>query len=126
MKAVMYHYVRPCAEGLPYFPYLALADFERQLDAFASTYGFVGREAFVDWAQGGPAPDGVLLTFDDGLRDHRDFVLPVLQRRGLFGVFYVPSGPAVTRPHSRCSQGASRDRTHGRARSAYLARGQRT
>ena len=83
MKPVMYHYVRPCVEGLPYFPYLALADFERQLDTFASTCGFVGREAFVDWAQGGPAPDGVLLTFDDGLRDHRDFVLPVLQERGL-------------------------------------------
>ena len=96
MKPVMYHYVRPCVEGLPYFPYLALADFERQLDTFASTCGFVGREAFVDWAQGGPAPDGVLLTFDDGLRDHRDFVLAVLQERGLFGVFYVPSGPAVT------------------------------
>ena len=46
--------------------------------------------------QAGPAPDGVLLTFDDGLRDHRDFVLPVLQERGLFGLFYVPSGPAIT------------------------------
>ena len=42
------------------------------------------------------APDGVLLTFDDGLRDHRDFVLPVLRERGLFGVFYVASGPAIT------------------------------
>ena len=56
MKPVMYHYVRPCAEGLPHFPYLALADFERQLDTFASTYGFVGREAFVDWVEGGPSP----------------------------------------------------------------------
>ena len=56
MKPVMYHYVRPCAEGLPHFPYLALANFERQLDTFASTYGFVGREAFVDWVQGGPGP----------------------------------------------------------------------
>ena len=96
MKPVMYHYVRPCAEGLPHFPYLALADFERQLDMFASTHGFVGREAFVDWVQGGPTPHGVLLTFDDGLRDHRDFVLPVLRERGLFGLFYVASGPAIT------------------------------
>ena len=96
MKPVMYHYVRPRAEGLPHFPYLALADFERQLDTFASTYGFVGRQAFVDWVEGGPSPDGVLLTFDDGLRDHRDFVLPVLRERGLFGLFYVPSGPSIT------------------------------
>ena len=38
----------------------------------------------------------MLLTFDDGLRDHAEFVLPVLQARGLFGLFYVSSGPAMT------------------------------
>jgi peptidoglycan/xylan/chitin deacetylase (PgdA/CDA1 family) len=46
--------------------------------------------------RGTPAPEGVLLTFDDGLRDHADFVLPTLRRRGLFGLFYVSSGPALT------------------------------
>jgi peptidoglycan/xylan/chitin deacetylase (PgdA/CDA1 family) len=96
MKPMMYHYVRPQAAGLPFFPYLALRDFERQLDHFAERYGFVGREDFVAWVHGGPAPDGVLLTFDDGLRDHVDYVLPALERRGLFGVFYVSSGPALT------------------------------
>jgi peptidoglycan/xylan/chitin deacetylase (PgdA/CDA1 family) len=92
----MYHYVRPKAQGLPYFPYLSLADFERQLDYFERHYGFVDRDAFRRWVEGGPAPDGVLLTFDDGLRDHLDFVLPSLQTRGLFGLFYVPSGPVAT------------------------------
>lgn len=96
MKPVMYHYVRPAADGLPYFPYLSLAEFERQLDDFASSYGFVGREDFVRWVEGAPAPRGVLLTFDDGLRDHAEFVLPALEARGLFGLFYVSSGPAVT------------------------------
>ena len=46
--------------------------------------------------EGGLSPDGSFLTFDDGLRDHRDFVLPVLRQRGLFGLFYVASGPAIT------------------------------
>jgi peptidoglycan/xylan/chitin deacetylase (PgdA/CDA1 family) len=92
----MYHYVRPETHGLPHFPYLSLADFERQLDAFANGYGLVGREDFVGWVEGGAAPSGVLLTFDDGLRDHVEFVLPALQRRGLFGLFYVSSGPAMT------------------------------
>jgi peptidoglycan/xylan/chitin deacetylase (PgdA/CDA1 family) len=82
VKPVMYHYVRPAAPGLPYFPYLSLADFERQLDDFASDYGFVDRDAFIRWADGGPAPAGVLLTFDDGLRDHVEYVLPALQARG--------------------------------------------
>jgi peptidoglycan/xylan/chitin deacetylase (PgdA/CDA1 family) len=92
----MYHYVRPGAAGLPHFPYLSLAGFECQLDDFASRYGFVDRDAFIQWAEGGPAPDGVLLTFDDGLRDHVDYVLPALRARGLFGLFYVNSGPAIT------------------------------
>ncbi|HUU94687.1 MAG TPA: polysaccharide deacetylase family protein [Phycisphaerae bacterium] len=92
----MYHYVRPRAPSLPHFPYLSLSDFERQLDYFAETYGFVGRDEFEQWVGGGPVPRGVLLTFDDGLRDHIDFVLPVLSGRGLFGLFYVPSGPILT------------------------------
>jgi peptidoglycan/xylan/chitin deacetylase (PgdA/CDA1 family) len=45
--------------------------------------------------EGGDAPDGVLLTFDDGLRDHVEFVLPVLSARDLWGLFYVPSGPGA-------------------------------
>jgi peptidoglycan/xylan/chitin deacetylase (PgdA/CDA1 family) len=96
MKAVMYHYVRPGAGDLPHFAYLSLADFERQLDDFADNYGFVDRDAFMRWVKGGGAPDGVLLTFDDGLREHAEFVLPALRSRGLFGLFYVPSGPATT------------------------------
>src|SRR4029077_16661628 len=28
--------------------------------------------------------------------DHVDYVLPALQSRGLFGLFYVSSGPAIT------------------------------
>jgi peptidoglycan/xylan/chitin deacetylase (PgdA/CDA1 family) len=95
MKAVMYHYVRPAGPGLPYFPYLSLADFERQLDIFGRDYGFVSRRAFLDWLEGAPAPEGVLLTFDDGLRDHIDYVLPALLRRDLFGLFYLCSAPLV-------------------------------
>jgi peptidoglycan/xylan/chitin deacetylase (PgdA/CDA1 family) len=63
---------------------------------FERDYGFVGRDAFLRWSEGGPAPEGVLLTFDDGLRDHAEFVLPALAARNLFGLFYVPSGPATT------------------------------
>ncbi len=93
MTPVMYHYVRPDAGALRDYPYLALDDFERQLDYFDSHFGFVGREAFEQWVAGGDVPGGVLLTFDDGLRDHVEFVLPALRRRGVFGLFYVGSAP---------------------------------
>ena len=52
----------------------------------------VARRSCAGWG-GAAAPSGFLLTFDDGLRDHVDFVLPVLRRRRLFGLFYVPSAP---------------------------------
>jgi peptidoglycan/xylan/chitin deacetylase (PgdA/CDA1 family) len=95
MIPVMYHYVRPWA-GLPYFPYLHLDDFERQLDWFNAEYGVVSRDGFCNWLAGGKAPKGILLTFDDGLNDHREFVLPLLQERGLFALFYVPTAPLET------------------------------
>ena len=91
----MYHYVRPGARALPHYPHLDLEDFERQLDSLTETRGLVGREAFERWVEGGPTPTGFLLTFDDGLRDHVDYVLPVLRRRGAFGLFYVPSAPVT-------------------------------
>jgi len=40
---------------------------------------------------------GVLLTFDDGLSEHHDYVLPILKELGLWGIFYVPTGPMNTR-----------------------------
>lgn len=98
MKAVMYHYVRPTPEDLPHFRYLHLDDFRRQLDLFKERWGFVRREDFLASVDGsGPLPEGVVLTFDDGFADHHDHVLPELLERGLWGIFYVPTGVHTTR-----------------------------
>jgi peptidoglycan/xylan/chitin deacetylase (PgdA/CDA1 family) len=96
MKAVMYHYVRSVPDGLPYFRYLHLDDFRRQLDHLAATFGIVSREAFLDALAGGGCPAGVVLTFDDGFADHAEHVLPELLGRGLWGIFFVPTGPYAT------------------------------
>jgi peptidoglycan/xylan/chitin deacetylase (PgdA/CDA1 family) len=37
-----------------------------------------------------------LLTFDDGLADHAETVLPILEDRGLRGVFFVPGAVLTT------------------------------
>jgi peptidoglycan/xylan/chitin deacetylase (PgdA/CDA1 family) len=92
----MYHYVRPAPRDLPYFPYLHVEDFARQLDWFAHNHRFVTREEFQDACAGGPVPNGIVLTFDDGLIDHYDYVFPLLQKRGLFGFFYVCTAPYET------------------------------
>jgi peptidoglycan/xylan/chitin deacetylase (PgdA/CDA1 family) len=94
MKAVMYHYVRPDASDAPWYYYLDIEDFRAQLDYFEDEYGFIDRDTFLAAARGDiDPPDGVVLTFDDGLRDHYEWVFPELQRRGLWGLFYIPTGP---------------------------------
>jgi peptidoglycan/xylan/chitin deacetylase (PgdA/CDA1 family) len=96
MKAVMYHYVRQFSPDWPYQRYLDIGDFRAQLDFFATTYGFVSKSEFLAAVRDGRATAGVVLTFDDGLSDHLTFVLPELVKRGLWGIFYVATGPYVS------------------------------
>lgn len=93
MRAIMYHYVREPRGDLPFFRYLHVDDFRRQLDHFAATDRLIGRDEFEDALAAGRAPaDGTVLTFDDALADHMAFVLPELAARGLWGLFYIPTG----------------------------------
>ena len=95
MKAIMYHYVRGSTDRSPDYYHLDIDDFRRQLDYFESEFGFADRDAFIEFITGEreTPPTGVILTFDDGLRDHVEFVFPELKKRDLWGMFYVPTGP---------------------------------
>jgi peptidoglycan/xylan/chitin deacetylase (PgdA/CDA1 family) len=66
-------------------------DFERQLRHFGERYGFVERDAFFASVETGRPVPGVVLTFDDGVADHHDVVLPILERLGLWGLFFIPT-----------------------------------
>lgn len=96
MKAVMYHYVRPDDPGLPHFRHLHLEDFRRQLSHFEREYGFVSKPAFERAVRMGEPCEGVVLTFDDGFKDHYRYVLPELARRQLWGIFYIPTASLST------------------------------
>lgn len=94
----MYHYVRPDMTAPPFdYYHLDLEDFRKQLDYFESEYGFVDRDKFDRFVTGerSMAPNGVVLTFDDGLRDHYEHVYPELESRGLWGIFFVPIEPYI-------------------------------
>lgn len=90
---VMYHYVRPIDRqrwgGI--FP-LEPAAFEAQLDYLATLGDIVTPTALAAPPTSGRSR--ILLTFDDGTRDHYEHVFPILRRRGLSGLFGVISGPA--------------------------------
>jgi peptidoglycan/xylan/chitin deacetylase (PgdA/CDA1 family) len=90
----MYHYVRPPEDALPHFRYLPLDGFRRQLDHFTRTARIAGAAEFAHALEHAePLPDTVVLTFDDGLRDHGAYVLPELRARGLWGIFFVSTLP---------------------------------
>ncbi|MFD1514271.1 polysaccharide deacetylase family protein [Halomarina rubra] len=109
MRAVMYHYVRPDLDRPPGGYYrMDREDFRAQLDHLESEYDLLGRDRLLAVVRGErrPPDDGVVLTFDDGLVDHHEWVLPELRERGLSGVFFVSTGPldgdvlAVHRAHA--------------------------
>ena len=93
MKSIMYHYVRPDSAKLPFFRHLHVEDFRRQLEYLANEFDMIDRETFLRSIESGNVPpNACVLTFDDGFKDHFRFVLPEFQARGLWGLFYVPTG----------------------------------
>lgn len=92
MKAVMYHYVRIEDERYPSFKFLHFEDFKKQLDYFSEKFGILHPDVLKESVLTGKKKDGVILTFDDGVKDHYDFVMPELLKRGLSGIFYICTG----------------------------------
>lgn len=89
MKAIMYHYVKKDDPSFPNSNHLHIEDFKKQLDYLEDKYGFVSKKDFQHALKSGNPPEGVILTFDDGLKCHYNHVFPVLKERGLWGVFFV-------------------------------------
>tara|TARA_R110002051_G_scaffold270553_1_gene330995 strand:+ start:588 stop:1514 length:927 start_codon:yes stop_codon:yes gene_type:complete len=91
LKAIMYHYVRGESDNFPYFKYLHVENFVKQLEYLGNEFGFISKKDFNECLISGEPKKGVVLTFDDSLKDHRSHVLPNLIKRGLWGIFYVPT-----------------------------------
>ncbi len=87
----MYHYVRPNSDNYPFFKNLDLNNFTKQLDYFDKKYGFISKKNYIESIKTGVPKKGVVLTFDDGFKDHFEYVLPELKKRGLWGIFYIPT-----------------------------------
>jgi peptidoglycan/xylan/chitin deacetylase (PgdA/CDA1 family) len=90
--ALMYHYVRPAAELSDGVRGLTVTDFARQLDELGRVLQPIDFPTMLrGLGRGGEFPaDCFVLTFDDGLSDHRRHVAQLLEERRLRGVFFVP------------------------------------
>jgi peptidoglycan/xylan/chitin deacetylase (PgdA/CDA1 family) len=89
MQIVMYHYIKQQRLAPGEEPWFLPADqFERQLDFFQQQYEILHPQQLLK-PHFVPSERHVLLTFDDGLADHFETVFPILQRRGLSGLFFL-------------------------------------
>jgi peptidoglycan/xylan/chitin deacetylase (PgdA/CDA1 family) len=92
---VMYHYVRDLkASKFPRIKGLDARLFREQLAYLSKAHAFITPAQLIDALEGrGGAlpPNSVLLTFDDGYRDHFDTALPIMQEFGASGIFFVPT-----------------------------------
>jgi peptidoglycan/xylan/chitin deacetylase (PgdA/CDA1 family) len=87
---VMYHYVRDVERTAhPGVAACSTRDFAGQVAHLLRHYEPVDPADLIAAVRSGsPLPEnGFVLTFDDGVRDHWDNVLPVLDRHGLKGIF---------------------------------------
>jgi len=96
LLAISYHYVRPGAE-LPHpgIHPLSPETFLRQLELLQSHHPVLTPAQLETWLAGDPLHErALLLTFDDGLRDHMS-AAATLESLGMRGVFFVCSRPAA-------------------------------
>lgn len=100
LTIVMYHYVREIKNSkYPKIKGLELDGFKRQLDYLENHYDIIRAEDLINYVVSGKQlPDHpCYLTFDDGYKDHLDYVLPELLKRKLQGSFFPPVKPVTER-----------------------------
>ena len=99
LNIVMYHYVREIeGSAYPNIKGLDIAGFKRQLDYFSINFSMITAEQLLSFAIGEEKKlplNACLLTFDDGFKDHIQYVLPELKLRNLQGSFFPPARPII-------------------------------
>ena len=96
LTIIAYHYVRDLERSrYPAIKGRRTAEFEAQLDYIHRHYTVVSLRDVVASARGEyTLPEmPCVLTFDDGLADHFDVVLPRLVERGMSGAFFASARP---------------------------------
>jgi len=96
-----YHYVRPLK--LTRFPKINGCDlkrFETQVVDIHEAFQILKPEKLLEVSVDPPKTKGkpfAMLTFDDGFRDHFDYVFPILDRLGEVGAFFPPAQAIMSR-----------------------------
>jgi peptidoglycan/xylan/chitin deacetylase (PgdA/CDA1 family) len=94
LDIVMYHYVRPISESrYPKIKGLELKSFQNQLDFFLKEKNLVSTDDVINAVTRSIElpKNAIWLTFDDGYKDHFDYVAPILEQKGIDAAFFPVS-----------------------------------
>ena len=92
ITTITYHYVREIQNSsYPNLKGLEFKNFRRQLDFLTKNYNFFDPNEL--FQKKSFKENSCILTFDDGFKDHIDYVLPELKKRKLKGIFFPPASP---------------------------------
>ncbi len=99
IRAVNYHDVAPADA----------ATFESHLVYLKERFRPIGYEELIAFHEERLSLDrpGVIVSFDDGLRSHAEVAAPLLERHGIPGWFFVPTGFVDTPPEHHAAFGRS-------------------
>ena len=89
----MYHYVRNIRKSkYPNIKGLEFSDFRKQITYLKKNFNLLSNNQFIEILNSRKIPKkkSILLTFDDGYRDHFEYVFPFLKKRHL--VFFQYGG----------------------------------
>lgn len=91
-----YHRALPEVRLNPLNTIVSLKAFKRQIDGLAKRFPIISLGDAVNQSGSGLIKDKiqVVLTFDDGYRDNYEIVFPILRKKGLPAVFFVPTNYA--------------------------------
>ena len=90
---VMYHYVREIKKSkYPNIKGLEFSDFKNQILYFKKNFNLLSNNQFVEIINSKKIPKkkSILLTFDDGYKDHINYVFPFLKKHKICANFYPP------------------------------------
>ena len=90
---VMYHYVRDIKKSkYPNLKGLEFSDFKKQILFFKKNFNLLSNYEFIEILNSKKIPTrkSILLTFDDGYKDHYEYVYPFLKKQKISANFYPP------------------------------------
>ena len=90
---VMYHYVKNIKKSkYPNLKGLEFSDFKKQIFYLKKNFNILSNNQFIEILNSRKIPKkkSILLTFDDGYRDHFEYVFPFLKKQDVSAVFYPP------------------------------------